>query len=318
MKLPDPLVLPLEPAMAQFLAAMAAQPPMETLPPPVAREVLRQLAAMPGPPPAPVAAVRDFAVPGPAGDIAVRLYTPLEAENRPPLLVYLHGGGWVIGDLDSYDAVCRTLCHESRMLVASVAYRLAPEHPFPAAPDDAEAALRALAAQAAALGADPGRIAIAGDSAGAQLAAVAALRVAGSVALAALGMIYPPALPFTTPTASKHDNAEGRILTLKAMQWFNDQYVGGNAALHAHPEVSLLLSEQLHKLPPTWVATLGHDPLRDDGIALVQRLAERGVPVRHVHRPAGVHACISLPGVSAVGPQLLSGLAGWLRERLTG
>jgi acetyl esterase len=200
------------------------------------------------------------------------------------------------------------------MLVASVGYRLAPEHPFPAAPDDVEAALRWLAARAPELGADAARLAIAGDSAGAQLAAVVAQRVAGAVRLSAAGLIYPVAHPWTAPTGSKRENAQGKILTAAAMQWFTHHYLGGQAGLAEHPEVALLRSQRLAALPPCWVATLGHDPLRDDGLDLVRALGEAGVPVRHVHEPAGVHACISLPAVSAVGPRLLAGLAAWLRE----
>jgi acetyl esterase len=195
----------------------------------------------------------------------------------------------------------------------AVDYRRAPEHPFPAAADDAEAALRWAAAHAAQFGASPKRLAVAGDSAGAQLAAVAALRLAGVVPLRALGLIYPPALHHHEPSASRTENAEGKFLTASVMRWFMDAYLGQDASLVRHPEVALLHSRQLHRLPRTWIATLGHDPLRDEGIALARAIGAAGVPVTHVHEPSGVHACIHFTALTPVGGRLLDGLAQWLK-----
>ena len=321
-RLPDPLnadlsadlTAPIDPPLAGFLAQAAAQPPLESLPVEVGRQVYRELAASLGLPP-PVATVVDHTVRGPGGPLPLRLYTPVVSAAAPrPLLVYLHGGGWVIGDLETHDAVCRWLCHDAGMLVIAVDYRRAPEHPFPAAPDDAEAALRWAAAHAAELGGDPARLAVAGDSAGAQLAAVAALRVAADVPLRGLGLIYPPALHHSETLPSRAENGEGKFLTASAMVWFMDAYVGKDTAMARHPELALLHERRLGELPPTWIATLGHDPLRDEGIALARVLAEAGVATTHVHEPSGVHACIHFTALSPVGGRLMTGLAQWLRQ----
>lgn len=322
MKLPYPLVSSMDPAMAGFLAQGAQQPPMHSLPPPVVREIVRQLSTMPGPPAAAVAEVRDLALPTAAGPRKLRLYTPRDigsiapkdSGQAAPLLLFLHGGGYVFGDLDGYDWVCRGLCHESGMRVASLDYRLAPEHPFPAALDDAEAALRWLHTHAADLGCHPMRLAVAGDSAGAQLSAAAAIRVAGDVPLAGVGMIYPVVHALGRPTQSKQENGEGKLLTNELMRWATEHYVGTDPARQAHPEVALLPAAQLSALPPCWVATLGHDPLRDDGLDLVATLGGAGIPVRHCHEPSGVHGCLTMPALSPVGPRLVSALASWLRE----
>ena len=318
-RLPEPmsasLTAPIDPPLAGFLAQAAAQPPLESLPVEVGRQVYRELAASLGLPPPPVDLVRDVAAEGPGGPLPLRLYYPMRDASLPlPVLVYLHGGGWVIGDLETHDAVCRRLCREAGMLVVAVDYRRAPEHPFPAAPDDAEAALRWVAANAAELGGDPERLAVAGDSAGAQLAAVAAMRVAGQVPLRGLGLIYPPALHLGETLPSRTENGEGKFLTAAAMAWFMETYLGKDASSARHAEVALLHAPRLDALPPTWIATLGHDPLRDEGIALARAIARAGAATTHVHEPSGVHACIHFTALSPVGIRLIAGLAQWLRE----
>ena len=318
-RLPEPmsasLTAPIDPPLAGFLAQAAAQPPLESLPVEVGRQVYRELAASLGLPPPPVDLVRDIAAQGPGGPLPLRLYYPMRDASLPlPVLVYLHGGGWVIGDLETHDAVCRRLCREAGMLVVAVDYRRAPEHPFPAAPDDAEAALRWVAANAAELGGDPECLAVAGDSAGAQLAAVAAMRAAADVPLRGLGLISPPALHHSETLPSRTENAEGKFLTASSMVWFMDAYLAKDASLARHPEVALLHAPGLDRLPPTWIATLGHDPLRDEGIALAGAIAAAGVPTTHVHEPSGVHACIHFTALSPVGGRLMSGLAQWLRQ----
>lgn len=316
-RLPDPLPMTTEidPPLAGFLAQAASQPPLESLPVAAARQVYRELAGALGLPPPPVKIVRDLAAEGPGGTLPLRLYYPADDAATPlPALVYLHGGGWVIGDLETHDAVCRRLCHDAGMLVVAVDYRLAPEHAFPAAPDDAEAALRWVAAHAAELGADPARLAVAGDSAGAQLAAVAAMRVAGEVPLRGLGLLYPPALHHRESMPSRVENGEGKFLTASVMTWFMDAYLGTDASRVRHPEVALLHADRLNALPPAWIATLGHDPLRDEGLLLAQAVAAAGVAVTHVHEPSGVHACIHFTALSPVGGRLMNGLAQWLRQ----
>jgi acetyl esterase len=318
-RLPEPLnaslTAPIDPLLAGFLAQAATQPPLESLPVEVGRQVYRDLAASLGLPPPPVATVVEHTVRGPGGPLLLRLYTPNAPAALPrPMLVYLHGGGWVIGDLETHDAVCRRLCHDAGMLVIAVDYRRAPEHPFPAAPDDAEAALRWAAAHAAELDGDPARLAVAGDSAGAQLAAVAAMRVAGQVPLRGLGLIYPPALHHGETLPSRTENGEGKFLTASAMVWFMEAYLGKDASMVTHPEAALLHAPRLGALPPTWIATLGHDPLRDEGIALARAIAAAGVATTHVHEPSGVHACIHFTALSPVGARLMAGLAQWLRQ----
>ena len=309
------LTAPIDPLLAGFLAQVATQPPLESLPVDVGRQVYRELAATLGLPPPPVELVRDIAADGPGGALPLRLYYPLRDAAMPlPTLVYLHGGGWVIGDLETHDAVCRRLCRDAGMLVIAVDYRRAPEHPFPAAPDDAEAALRWAAEHAAGLGGDAARLAVAGDSAGAQLAAVAAMRVGAEVPLRGLGLIYPPALHHGETLPSRTENGEGKFLTASAMVWFMDAYLGKDASMATHPEAALLHAPRLGALPPTWIATLGHDPLRDEGIALARAMARAGVAVEHVHEPSGVHACIHFTALSPVGGRLMAGLAQWLRQ----
>ncbi|RTQ32869.1 alpha/beta hydrolase [Variovorax gossypii] len=309
---------PLDPALAGFLAQAASQgnPPLESLPPPLARQVYRDLAAGLGLPAPAVASAKDRVIDGPGGPLALRIYRP-DAEGALPLLLFVHGGGFVIGDLETHDTVCRTLCHDVVAVVVAVDYRLAPEHPFPAAMDDVACALRWVAAHARELGADASRIALAGDSAGAQLATVAALRAAGAIVLRALGLIYPVAQHYSEPSPSMAENGGGKFLTTGAMRWFIDCYLGGRQELARHADFALLQSQTLHTLPPTWLATMGHDPLRDEGLALALRIAQAGVPTEHHHYASAIHACLHFTAVSTLGSQVMADLATWLRAQLS-
>jgi acetyl esterase len=309
---------PLDPALAGFLAQAAAQgnPPLESLPPPVARQIYRDLAAGLGLPAPAIASANDRVIDGPCSRLTLRIYQP-DAQGPLPLLLYVHGGGFVIGDLETHDKVCRTLCHDVAAVVVAVDYRLAPEHPFPAAADDVACALRWVAAHARELGADPSRIALAGDSAGAQLAAVAALRAAGALAPRALGLVYPVAQHYSEPSPSMVENGEGKFLTTGVMRWFVDCYLGGRQELARHSDFALLHSQALDTLPPTWLATMGHDPLRDEGHALALRIAQAGVPTEHCHYPGAIHACIHFTAVSTLGTQVMTDLAAWLRAQLS-
>ena len=309
---------PLDPALAGFLAQVAAQggPPLESLPPPMARQVYRELAAALGLAAPAIASADDRVIDGPASPLTLRIYQP-DAKGPLPLLLYVHGGGFVIGELETHDKVCRTLCHDVDAVVVAVDYRLAPEHPFPAAADDVACTLRWVAAHAHALGADPSRIALAGDSAGAQLAAAAALRSAGAIAPRALGLIYPVAQHYSEPSPSMAENGEGKFLTHGVMQWFIDCYLGGRKELARHPDFALLQSQALNTLPPTWLATMGHDPLRDEGHALALRIAEAGVPTEHRHYADAIHACIHFTAVSPRGSQVMGDMAAWLRAHLS-
>lgn len=306
---------PLDPALAGFLAQMAAQnnPPLETLPPEVGRQIYRDMdAALAASPPA-IGEVKDLAIDGPAGPLSLRVYRP-QQPGIHPVLLYVHGGGFVIGDLQSHDSVCRTLCHLAQRVVVAVDYRLAPEHPFPAAPDDVEAALDWLCTHAADLGGDSQRIAVAGDSAGAQLALVAARR-AGSPQVRAVAMIYPVAQHPDTPSPSYVENGSGKFLDMSAMRWFTHCYLGDGTVATRHPDFALLTSD-LRGLPSTWIATMGHDPLRDEGHALALHIERAGTVVTHQHYPSGIHACIHFTAVSPLGLQMLGDLAQWLQQDL--
>ncbi|HSI57436.1 MAG TPA: alpha/beta hydrolase [Ideonella sp.] len=306
---------PLDPAFAGFLAQAAAQgqPPLETLPLDVARQVYRDINAALSLPTPEIGEVTGRLIEGPGGPLALRIYKPAGVGAERPVLLFLHGGGWVIGDLDTHDGICRTLCRATAAIVVAVDYRRAPEHVFPAALDDAEAALTWLAAHAGELGGDVSRLALAGDSAGGQLAATLALRAAGSVPLRALGLIYPAAQHYSAPSPSYLENGEGKFLTLTAMKWFMDCYMGTSGDAREHPDFRLLGSSRLATLPPTWLATMGHDPLRDEGHALALEIAAAGVAVAHHHEPQAIHACLHMTALSGCGSRVMQALAAWLR-----
>jgi acetyl esterase/lipase len=271
--------MPLDPQAQALLDQVKALggPQLNELSPPDARVAAKALGALSGPPQA-VAKVENRNIPGPAGDLPVRVYTP--AGSGPfPVLVYFHGGGWVIGDLDTQDGPCRALANGAGCVVVSVDYRLAPEHKFPAAPEDTFAATQWVAANAAALNADVSRIAVGGDSAGGNLSAVTAImaRDRGGPPLVFQLLIY-PVTDGACDTASYRDNADGYLLTKDMMQWFWDHYVR-NAADRQNPLASPLRARSLSGLPPALVQTAEFDPLRDEGEAYAARLEEAGVPV---------------------------------------
>ncbi len=224
----------------------------------------------------PIDRVEDRRIPGPAGEIPVRIYRP--ASPGPlPALVGFHGGGWVIGDLDGYEGMCRHIANSVGCLLVSVDYRLAPEHPFPAAAEDAYAATCWVAEQATELGADPRRLAVAGDSAGGNLAAVCALmaRDRGGPDLVFQLLIYPVTdCSFDTP--SYRENAEGYFLKAVTMRWYWRQYLGDSAD-GSDPYASPLRAPDLSHLPPALIITAGYDPLRDEGEAYGRRLQAAGV-----------------------------------------
>jgi len=270
--------MPLDPqtrAMLDQLAA-AGTAPLDTLSVAEARAFMDSMRALQGPP-APLPVVRDVAIAGAAGTIPARLYRPQEGGTLP-LLVYFHGGGWVIGNLEGYDNVCRDLAAKTGSAILSVDYRLAPEHRFPAAADDCFAATAWARASAAALGIDPARIAVAGDSAGGNLAAVTALmaRDRGGPPLRFQLLIYPVTCG-RMDTPSYRDNAEGYLLTRDAMTWFWGHYTP-RAADRELPYAAPLRAADLRGLPPALVLTAEFDPLRDEGEAYAARLREAGVP----------------------------------------
>jgi len=239
--------------------------------------------------------VEDLSVPGPGGPIRVRVYRPRET-GPAPLVVFFHGGGWVIGDIDTHDGSCRILSRRSGAVVVSVDYRLAPEHRFPAALDDCDAAVAWVAAHADELGGDAGRLGVAGDSAGGNLAAAVTLRARhrGGPALRAQALVY-PAVDFTTVRPSLEANGEGYLLTADAVRWFTAQYLGDQDP--ADPFASPLLAD-LGGLPPAVVATAEFDPLRDEGRAYAAALEKAGVAVRSFDFPGLVHGFMGLGALS--------------------
>lgn len=231
--------------------------------PATSRAQMRLLADFPGP--QIHVAVDELSIPGPAGDIPARHYRPACPEPAP-LLVFYHGGGWTIGDLDTHDQLCRLTCRDADVHVLSIDYRLAPEHPAPAAVDDAYAAFRWAHEHAGDLGAIPGQVAVGGDSAGGNLAAVVSLlaRDDGGPTPALQWLLY-PRTDFTAQTRSLSLFAEGFLLTKHDMDWFESEYLDGSGVDAADPRVSPLLAESLSGLPPALITVAGFDPLRDEG-----------------------------------------------------
>jgi acetyl esterase len=259
----------------------------------------------------------DLTIPGPAGAIPARFYEPpgVGLEQRPAI-VYFHGGGWTIGDLDTHDSVCRFLAANAAATVLSVDYRLAPEHPFPAAVEDAFAAFRWAAAENGRLGVDPSRIAVAGDSAGGNLAAAVSLlaRDEGGPSPAMQGLLY-PVVDAVGGQWSREAFAEGFLLTKTDMDWFERHYLPPGTD-HADPRVSVLRAADLSGLPPAYVTTAGFDPLRDEAEAYVTRMREAGVPVALRRHPSLIHGFAHMTEFSRTARAAMHEFAGALRMGL--
>ncbi len=240
----------------------------------------------------PVHRVEDRALPGPAGDVPVRIYSPGEGGGRPALL-FFHGGGFVTGDIESHDPLCREIANRADCVVVSVDYRLAPEHRFPAAPEDCYAALRWVAEHGAEIGVDTTRLAIAGDSAGGNMAAVVALLCLerGGPALRHQVLIYPVIDP-SCDSASQHENGSGYMLTQTTMRWFWAQYLNDESEASL-PTVCPMRAERVDGLPPTTVLTAEFDPLRDEGETYAAKLTEAGIPTELTRYEGQVHGFLS-------------------------
>jgi acetyl esterase len=306
----------LHPEVRALLAMMDAQgaPPLETQDPVEARNNRVEPMKLLGGQPDALGRVEDLFIPGPAGDIPIRIYSSEHGGLRPAL-VYFHGGGFVFGNLDTHDALCRSLAKESGAVVISVDYRLAPEHKFPAAVDDSHAATMWVAANAERLGIDASRISVGGDSAGGNLATVVAMRCrdAGGPALAAQVLIYPVTDSSSFETTSHREFGESYFLTSGAMGWFTGHYLA-SADQKRHPEVSPLLAPNLSGLPPALVITAEFDPLRDEGEAYAQRLQQAGVPVTISRYPGMIHGFVSMRGVLAGGRQAIHEAAEFIQS----
>jgi acetyl esterase len=257
-------------------------------------------------------AVSELSIPGPAGPIPARHYRPTTPGPKP-LLVFYHGGGWVLGDLDTHDPLCRLTCRDADVHVLSIDYRLAPEHEAPAAVDDAYAAFTWAGEHAGELGAIPDKIAVGGDSAGGNLSALVAqlARDAGGPQPVLQWLIY-PRTDFSAQTRSLTLFADGFLLTKADIDWFTDQYLGSSGIDPSDPRISPLLAESLAGLPPALIATAGFDPLRDEGDAYAAALSEAGVPVDLRSMGSLTHGFASLfplGGGSALGAaELVSAL----------
>jgi acetyl esterase len=282
---------------AQAAAAAAAPPPLSQIPPAMVRAGYRaqRTSQNVNTSPASVTA-RDLEIPGPGGPVPARLYTPEGAATPSGLLVYFHGGGFAIGDLETHDGHCRRLADLSGQRVMAVDYRLAPEHPFPAGHDDALAATRWAFDRAAELGADPARIGVGGDSAGGNLAASVALDLRGDPArqLKLQLLLYPGLWP-AQETASRRDR-DGPVLSKAAMAWFE-----ASLAFIGHPDALRVMPAQvpdLSGLPPAYVVTAGFDPLEDEGRDYARALSAAGVPAQDVNYPSLVHDFFIMGDVS--------------------
>jgi acetyl esterase len=284
---------------AQALMRLMAEkgvPPTHTLTPAQARAYYLERRAFTQPDPPEVASVRDLEARGPAGPIPLRSYRPAGAPPHAvlPVLVYYHGGGWVIGDLDTHDVLCRQLCNLSGCAVVAVDYRLAPEHRFPAAVDDALAAARWVRAQAQALQVDADRLAVGGDSAGGNLAAVVALaaRDAGDLPIAFQLLIY-PATDQRRGWPSHTSNGQGYLLTRDSIAYYHDHYLG-DPAQDLDWRASPLLHADHANLPPAFVLTAGYDPLRDEGLQYAHKLSAAGNRAALVNFERQIHGFLPM------------------------
>jgi acetyl esterase len=284
--------MPLDPQAKLLLkqAAGVRGTPLHTLSPELARGAMLVETAALGPP-EPVAKIENRTVPGPDADIPIRVYTP-EGQGPFACLVYFHGGGWVIGNIETHDGLCRSIANAAGCVVVSVEYRLAPEHKFPAGIEDAYAATRWVADHAELLGIDAGRLAVGGDSAGGNLAAVVSLmaRDRGGPSLALQLLLY-PITDYDLDTASYRDYANGHLLTRDSMAWFWKHYLPEDVS-PANPYISPYRASDLRGLPRAVVITAECDPLCDEGNAYARRLEAAGVPVTLSCYPGMIHGFV--------------------------
>ncbi|MDU6725626.1 MAG: alpha/beta hydrolase [Bradyrhizobium sp.] len=295
----------------------AGRPAYETLTHQEARDYYLAARVVSNPEPPELADVKELSIPAPHGAIPARLYRPKTIRHNgglAPALVFFHGGGWVIGNLDSHDVVCRALAHEGELIVVSIDYRLAPEHKFPAAVDDAVAATRWVADQAASLGIDDTRLSVGGDSAGGNLAAVVALsaRDGQGPKLSGQVLIY-PATDFSMNHPSHSEPETSVLLTHSVIRWFRDHYLNSAADIHDW-RASPAKAETLAGLPPAYVLTAGADPLRDEGDDYARRLREAGVPVTHRTHPGQFHGFFTMGKLLDQANVAARDIGAWLKQ----
>ena len=311
-----PVVLDPDAAAVYKAFQEAGRPPYETVGATKARELYLAGCAVSNPEPPELESARPLSIPAPHGAIPARIYTPktLRKNNGlAPCLVFYHGGGWVIGDLDSHDVVCRKLAHEGELIVISIDYRLAPEHKFPAAVDDAITAVKWIASNAKEFGIDASRIMVGGDSAGGNLAAVVALaaRDGDGPKLAGQVLIY-PATDFAMKTPSHSEPGTSILLTHSVIKWFCDHYLSGPADAD-HWRASPARAKTFAGLPPAYVLTAGGDPLRDEGDDYAERLKAAGVPVTYKHFPGQFHGFFTMGKLLPQANVAASEIASWMK-----
>jgi acetyl esterase len=305
--------MPLHPQVKVVLDLMEkAGPPLHHLSPQKAREAILAMRANKGEPER-VAKVEDREIPGPAGKLPVRIYTP-DGRGPFPLLVYFHGGGWVVGSIETVDASCRALTNLAGCITVSVEYRLAPEHKFPAPLDDCYAATRWTALNAASFYGDPKRIAVGGESAGANLAAAVALMAQerGTPALVLQLLAY-PVTDYACTTPSCQENASGYFLTTEMMQWFWNHYLSSPTD-GENPLASPLRAKRLQGIAPAVIYTAEFDPLRDEGAMYAAKLREAGIPVEYQCYEGLIHGFMGMTKVVKPAQHALEAAGAALRR----
>jgi acetyl esterase len=298
------------------LIRLAGRPPFETLAPGEARQAYAASRKLLQPPPEEVAESRDTTVPGSLGPIGVRLYRPAgtAASDVLPALIWYHGGGWLLGDLDSHDVPCRRFANATRCRVISVDYRMAPEHVFPAAVNDCATVTKYVFDNAAALGVDASKVAVGGDSAGGNLAAVMALMSRdGTLPPIAFQLLVYPATDMTMTTVSSTTIGPGVPLTSATMKWFIDYYAKGH---ETDWRASPIRAASLAGTAPALVLTCTHDPLRDEGIDYAKRLEREGVRVVHLHYSDQIHGFMSMGRLIRAADQAIDMMARVLKQTL--
>jgi acetyl esterase len=310
-----PVVLDPDAAAVYKAFLEAKRPPYENGTPAEAREMYMAARFATNPEPPQLESARPLSIPAPHGSIPARIYTPKRLRQTvglAPCLVFFHGGGFVIGNLDSHDVACRQLAHEGELIVISVDYRLAPEHKFPAAPEDAIAATKWVAANAQQLGVDAARLFVGGDSAGGNLAAVTAIAVRETgPKLAGQVLIY-PATDFAMNHPSHREPETSLLLTHSVIKWFIDHYMGGadRSDWRASP-----VRAKLEGLPPAYVLVAGADPLRDEGNEYAERLTQAGVAVTYRFFPGQFHGFFTMGKLLGQANIAASEISAWLKAQ---
>jgi len=311
--------MPLDPLVKAFLdqAAAIPRPKAWEMPLSASRRGFAGMMGLVGPQDVPVGKIENFKIPGPKGDIRARAYTPIAiGSDAQPVLVYFHGGGFVVGDLNTHDGLCRLFAHEGGFRVIAVEYRLAPEHKWPAPLDDAAAALQWIFDNATALGVDAGRVAVGGDSAGALLTACLTqlMKKKGGAAIAFQMLLF-PSTDLAGHFASMDKFGVGYFLDRQTIEWNNSQLFPQDID-KSSPEISPLRAKNFAGLPPAYIMLAGYDPLHDEGLAYAEKLKQAGVSVTVVDHPEMVHCFIYLQTVLPQAHDAVAAAAKAVRDAL--